>query len=473
MSNSVDPQEPPDQTPFWPEVWKGVRGTPRDYTSGSLPRAITLLAIPMVLETSMQSVFEVVDTFFVGRLGPEAIAVVGLTGSMLTLVFAVALGLAIATTATVARRIGERNPEGASEAAGQSIILGVLVSLPIAFAGIFYSPELLRLMGSAPEVVEQGSGFCAVILGGNVTVVLLFMINAIFRGAGDAFIAMRVLWLANLINIALDPLFIFGLGPIPAMGVTGAAIATVVGRSVAVLLQLYLLVKGSGRIQIHLSQLRINLPVMGRLLRISLTGMLQFFIGMASWMIMMRVVAVFGSAALAGYTIAVRVIIFALLPSWGMGNAAATLVGQSVGAGKPDRAEKAVWISGLSNMVFLGTVAVLFISLAEPIIRIFSSEPAVIEVGVSCLRWVSSTYVFLAYGMVLTQSFNGAGDTWTPTWINFISYWLLQIPLAWILAVPLGFGVSGCFMAVTVGQAVLALISVIKFRQGKWKLQAV
>ncbi len=460
-------------TGFWASLRRNMRGEPHDFTSGSLARAITFLAIPMVLEMFMQAVFEVVDVFFVGKLGADAVAAVGLTGGLVIIVFSIATGLGMATTAMVARRIGERDPEGASRAAAQGILLGLACSIPVALAGIIYPVELLTLMGASSSVAETGAWYCTVLLGTNAVIILLFVLNAVFRGTGDAVIAMRVLWLANLLNMLLDPLFIFGWGPIPAWGVTGAAIATVTGRSVGILLQLWILVRGSGRIQLKLSQIRLDLAIMARLAKVSSTGVLQYLVSTASWLGLMRIIAEFGSAALAGYTIAVRLIIFALLPSWGMGNAAATLVGQNLGAGKPDRAERSVWISGYSNMVFLGLVAVVFIIFAEPLLRIFSPEDDVVAVGVTCLRIVSSSYLFLAFGMVMGQSFNGAGDTWTPTKLNFLAYWLVQIPLAYLLSHSAGLGSSGVFIAIAIAQAALAVASILVFRQGRWKMQAI
>ena len=452
---------------------EAVVGSERDFTEGSIGPAIFILAVPMVLEMVMESLFGIVNVFWVARLGKEATATVGITESLLTMVFAVAMGLSMATTATVARRIGEKDPDGASEAAVQSIILGVLASVVVGIVAIIYAPEMLRLMGASEGVVATGSGYARIILGGNVVIMQLFIINAIFRGAGDASTAMRVLWIANVVNLVLDPCLIFGLGPFPELGVTGSAIATTIGRGIGVLFQLWVLFSGKGRVKVNWRNFRLNVEVMTRLVRISLGGMFQFLVATASWLGLMRIVAVFGDAALAGYTVALRIIIFALLPSWGMSNAAATLVGQNLGAGKPERAERSVWVTGFANMCFLGLVAVTFVIFAEELIGIFTNDPAVVPYGVSCLRFISYGYIFYAYGMVMVQSFNGAGDTNTPTVINLCCYWLFQIPLAYSLAIPFGFGANGVFVAITISESMLAVVSVVVFRRGKWKTREV
>jgi len=452
---------------------EAVVGSKQDFTEGSIGRAIFLLAVPMVLEMMMESLFGIINVFWVAHLGATAAATVGITESLLTMVFAVALGLSMATTATVARRIGEKDHRGASVAAFQSIILGVVASIPVALIAITFAPAMFRLMGASPGVIAIGAGYARIILGGNVVIMELFLINAVFRGAGDASIAMRVLWVANAINIVLDPCLIFGLGPFPKLGVTGSAIATTIGRGTGVLLQLWFLFGGKGRVNIRWREARLDFAVMLRMSRISLGGMFQYLIATASWVALMRMVAVFGDAALAGYTIALRIIIFAILPSWGMSNAAATLVGQNLGAKKPQRAERSVWITGFANMCFLGLVAVTFITLAERLIRIFTSDPNVIPYGVACLSFISYGYVFYAYGMVMVQSFNGAGDTNTPTLINLCCYWLVQIPLAYGLAISLGFGAKGIFAAITIAESLLAVVSMLVFRRGRWKEQKV
>jgi putative MATE family efflux protein len=467
VSDGTEAKERPGG--LWADIRAGLSGQHRDHTRGRIGRAIVVLAVPMVLEMCMQSLFGVVDVFFVGKLGADAVSVVGITDSLLTLVFAIALGLSMGTTAMVARRIGEGAPERASVAAVQAIAAGTLLSVPVGVLGFVYAGDLLRLMGGDESLVRTGTSFTALMLAGNATIMLLFLINAVFRGAGEPAIAMRALWIANGINIALDPILIFGLGPFPALGLYGAAVATVVGRGIGVVYQLWRLGCGRGRIVVAVPQLRIRPAVMARLLRVSAIGILQFLIGTASFVALVRIVSVFGELALAGYTIAVRVIIFVLLPAWGMGNAAATLVGQNLGAGNPGRAERSVWMTARANMVFLGLIAVLFITLAETLVRPFSSDPEVIGYAADCLRIVSYSYVFWSFGMIAVMAFNGAGDTTTPTWINLFVYWLFQIPLAWLLAVELGFGPNGAFGAIAATQVVLAATGVLLFRRGTWK----
>jgi MATE family, multidrug efflux pump len=455
------------------DLREAVRGTQQDFTQGSLGRAIVLLSVPTILEMSMESLFGIVDVFWVASLGPDAVAAVGLTEGLLTLIFAAAMGLCMGTTAMVARRIGEKDRAGAAVAAVQSILLGLLISLPIGLGGALFAPQLFRLMGASPEVVATGSSFGAIMLGGNATIFLLFLVNAIFRGAGDAVSAMRALWIGNAINLLLDPCLIFGLGPFPEMGVTGNAIATNIGRGIGVLYQVSVIFRGRGRLTIAREQLRIDWPVLWRLLKVSLNGMFQFLIPMASYLVLVRMVSMFGSAALAGYTIALRIIIVAILPAWGMCNAAATLVGQNLGAKQPDRAETSVWRIGFYNMVFLCGVAVTFITFAEPMIRFFTRDLSVIPFGVDCLRMVSYGYGFYAYGMVLVQAFNGAGDTHTPTIINVFCYWLFQLPLAYVLSQPFGLGAQGVFLAITLAESILAVVSIFFFRLGRWKEQQI
>ena len=452
---------------------EALRGSRRDYTQGSVGRAILVLSIPMVLEMVMESVFAVVDVFFVSRLGADAVATVGLTESMLAIVYTVAIGLSIGATATVARRMGEHDTEGAARTAVQAIALGLLVALVLGIAGVALAPSLLALMGASQRVVESGVGFTRVMLGGNATILLLFLINAIFRGAGDAAIAMRTLWIANGINIVLDPCLIFGLGPFPELGVTGAAIATTIGRGTGVLYAASHLLRRSGRVQIHRRHLRLEPSVMLGLVRISGTGTLQVFIGTASWIGLVRILSTFGSDALAGYTIAMRVILFALLPSWGMSNAAATMVGQALGAKNPARAEQAVWLAGRYNVFFLGAVSVVFLSFAPAIVRLFTTDPAVLPYGIDALRVVAFGFVFYAYGMVFANSFNGAGDTWTPTLLNFVSFWLWEIPLAYVLALWFGMGPHGVFLAITIAFSTFALLAAVMFRRGTWKTKVV
>ncbi|MEP6767331.1 MAG: MATE family efflux transporter [Acidobacteriota bacterium] len=470
-SSAVEAAGPPEK--FWATIGEALKGSRRDYTTGPIGRAILLLAIPMVLEMVLESVFAVVDVFWVSKLGPDAIATVGITESMLALIYAVAIGLSMAAMATVARRTGEKDPEGASSAAVQAVALGISIAVPIGIFGAIFAPRLLSTMGASPSIVATGSGFTRVMLGGNVVILLLFLINAIFRGAGDAAIAMRVLWLANLINLILDPCLIFGLGPFPALGVQGAAVATTCGRGIGVLVQVFTLFGGRRRIAIATRHLRIDPRVMLRMLRLSGNAILQVSIGTASWIGLVRILSSFGSAALAGYTIAIRVLVFALLPSWGMANAAATMVGQSLGAGKPERAEKSVWIAGFYNMIFLGAVGLVFILATRPLIELFTTDPAVVPIAVACLRTVAYGFVFYAYGMVMVQAFNGAGDTFTPTIINLFCFWLFEIPLAYLFAKVFGFGPQGVFWAIAIAFSTVAVVGSLAFRSGRWKRKKV
>jgi putative MATE family efflux protein len=454
---------------LWSSLVEAVRGSHQDYTTGSLNRAILLLAVPMVLEMVLESLFAVVDVFWVGRLGADAIATVGLTESLLSLIFAVAMGLSLSTTAMVARRIGEKDPEGAAVAGVQAIALGFFISVAIGIPCFFFAPNLLRLMGATHAIIATGSGYTRICLGGSFAVLLLFLNNAIFRGAGDAAIAMRLLWVSNILNLILDPCLIFGLGPFPRLGVTGAAVATLTGRSIGVAYQFYRLMRGTERMRILKSQIRLRFDVLLRLIRVSITGILQFAIAHTSWIGLVRIVSIFGAAALAGYTIAIRIVIFVILPSWGLSNAAATLVGQNLGAGHPERAEKSVWRTGIYNVTFLGLVGVVFIFFAEPIIRLFTSDPAVIPLGAACLRIVSYGNLGYAYFMVMMQAFNGAGDTITPTIVNFFGFWLLEIPLAYTLAIPLHMRSNGVFASIAIAESAMAAASAILFKQGKWK----
>ena len=456
----------------WDAIKDAIRGTHHDYTAGPIGRAIFLLAVPMVLETVMESVFAVVDVFFVSRLGADAVATVGLTESMMVLVYSLAMGLGIGATATVARRIGERDADGAAHAAAQAILLGLIVSAVLGILGVILAPALLRMMGGSPAVIANAA-FMRVMLGGNATVLLLFLINAIFRGAGDAAIAMRVLWLANWINIVLGPLLIFGIGPFPELGVVGAAVATNIGRGTGALYAISRLFKSGARVHVQRRHFAFDPHLMWQMIRLSGSGTFQILIGTASWIGLIRVISSFGSAALAGYTIGIRVIIFALLPSWGLSNAAATMVGQALGAQKPDRAERAVWIAARYNLVFLGTVGLLFVLLARAIVSLFTADPAVAPYAVDCLRIVALGFLFYAYGMVITSSFNGAGDTWTPTWLNLVVFWLWEIPLAYALAVVLDMGPRGVFVAITVAYSTLAVLSAWLFKKGRWKSQRV
>jgi len=458
---------------MWKTLLEAVRGTEIDYTTAPVGRAVIMLAVPMVLEMSMESIFAVADVFWVAHLGADAVATVGLTESMMVLIYTVAMGLSIGATALVARRTGEHDPEGAAKAAGQSIVLGVVAAAIIGLIGAPLAPALLGVMGAPPSVVESGSTFTRIMLGGNATVLLLFLLNAVFRGAGDAAIAMRVLMLGNAINIALGPCLIFGVGPFPRLGVAGAATATNIGRGTAVLFQLFSLARGRGRIAAQRRHLRLDLRIMRSVLRLSGSGTFQILVGSASYVGLVRIIALFGSAALAGYTIGIRVILFALLPAFGISNAAATMVGQNLGARSPERAERAVWTAARYNMIFLGSVGAIFFVLATQIAGLFTADPDVAPVAASCLRTVSVGFVFYAAGMVMTQSFNGAGDTWTPTLINLVIFWAWEIPLAWWLAVHAGFGARGVFMALTIAYSSLAVVSAILFRRGRWKVRMV
>ncbi|MFL6230880.1 MAG: MATE family efflux transporter [Pyrinomonadaceae bacterium] len=459
---------------LWATLRAAVAGSSRqDFTQGSIWRAIVLLAVPMVLETLMESLFGIVNAFWVSRLGQDALATVGLTESMLTIVFAICIGLSMGTTAMIARRIGEKKTEAAGDAAAQSILLGIAISIVIGAFGFTLATQLLQAMGASETVVAVGSGYPRIIYGANVCIMLLFLNNAIFRGSGDASLAMRALWLGNAINLVLDPCFIFGLAFFPKLGVTGSAVATTIGRGTAVLFQFWALTRGMSRVHVRRAQFRPDFKLMLRLLHISLGGMLQFLIATASWVAIVRIVAAFGSAAVAGYTVAVRIIVVAILPSWGMSNAAATLVGQNLGAGKPERAETSVWKTGFANMCFMAGVTIVFVFFARPLIHIFTTDEAIVPYGVDCLRYIAYGYVFYAWGMVVSSSFNGAGDTYTPTLLNLFCFWLFQIPLAYYLARRTGMGVRGVYLALMISESVLAVLSVMVFKLGRWKTKKV
>jgi putative MATE family efflux protein len=472
-ATTVAPSRARSFTQAWSLLREGVRGSTRDYTQGHVGHAVVVLAIPMVLEMCMESLFAVVDVFFVSKLGADAVATVGLTESLMTIVYSVAIALCIGATAVVARRIGEKDPEAASVAAVQVIVIGALVSCVIGvFAGA-NARSLLRFMGANAAVLGEPATFAVVMLSGCGCVVMLFLMNAIFRAAGDASVAMRVLWLANGINLVLDPLLIFGIGPFPELGVVGAAVATTTGRTTAVLVQLFLLCSGYGRVQVRPRHLRIVPGVMWSVCRLSATGLLQILISTTSYIGLVRIISLFGSPAVAGYTIGLRTVLFALLPSWGLSNAAATMVGQGLGAGKPDRAEAAVWTACRYNLVFLASVGFLFVAFAPWVVAIYTSDPEIARYAVGCLRIVSLGFIFYAYGMVLTQSFNGAGDAWTPTWINLGCFWCWELPLAYTLALRFGGGPSGVFWALMIAFSTLAVVSAIVFRRGRWKLKRV
>lgn len=467
------PATPP--TSFWSAVREALRGSEQDYSRGPLGRAILLLAVPMVLEMAMESIFAVTDIFFVAHLGPDATATVGLTESLLALVYALAMGLAIGATAVVARRTGERDAAGAGRAAGQAILLAAGMAVVLGALGVAFAPRLLALMGASPGVIAVGVNYTRVMLGGEASIILLFVANAIFRGAGDPVVAMRTLWIANGINIVLGPLLIYGPGPLPALGVTGAAVATTIGRGTGAGIALWQLMRRrppgarAARVRVGLGDLRPDREGLASLTRLSSQAALQSLVGTASWIGLVRIVALFGSTALAGYTVAIRLVIFALLPAWGLSNAAATLVGQSLGAKDAGRAERAVWTTAHYNAAFLGAIGLLFLLAARPLVGVFTPDQAVVDVGVTCLRVVSAGFVFYAYGMVFTAAFNGAGDTRTPTWLNVVVFWLFEIPLAWVLAVPLGWGTTGAFAAIAVSFSALAVASGVLFRRGRWK----
>jgi putative MATE family efflux protein len=458
---------------LWTTVRESLAGSHHgEYTEGPIDRAILLLAIPMVLELVLESVFAVVDVFFVSRLGADAIATVGLTEALMTLVYAVAMGLGVGATATVARRMGERDPDGAAEAAVQAIVLGFTVAVPVGLLGFWFARPILGLMGATPEVLAHSS-FPAILFGFNGVILMLFLINAVFRGAGDAAIAMRVLWIANIINICLDPCFIFGLGPFPRLGVTGAAVATTTGRGIGVLVQLYFLSRRDGRISIRRRHLRLNPGVMLSMVRLSGSAVVQTLIGTTSYIGLMRILASLGSVPVAACTIVIRIIMFVLLPSWGLSNAAATLVGQNLGAAKPDRAEQSVWRACLYNSGVLGALGIVFVLFADVVVGWFTQDPAVKPLATNGLRIVSAGFPFYAAGYVLTAAFNGAGDTFTPTLINLGCFWAFELPLAYALAVTLGYGPPGVFWSLAVSFSLMSLVAAWLFRQGQWKLKRV
>lgn len=448
---------------------EAITGVEQEYTSGSINRAIFMLSVPMILEMAMESLFAVVDVFFVSKLGVDAVATVGLTESMLTLIYSIAMGLGMGATAIVARRVGEKNPDGAAHSGMQAIYVGLFFSIVISLVGIFFAKDLLLLMGAETRVAENNYRYTQLLMGGNIVIMMLFLINGVFRGAGDATIAMRSLWIANALNIVLCPILINGWGPIPAYGLTGAAMATTIGRGSGVIYQVYHLFKGKGMIKILRRHIGIDMPIIVNIIKIASGGTAQFLIASASWVFLVRILSSFGSDALAGYTIGIRVIVFAILPAWGMANAAATLVGQNLGAKKPDRAEQSVWKTARYNMIFLVTIAIIFFTCAEWIIKLFTHEPAVVENGVHCLRLVSLGYAFYGYGMVVSQSFNGAGDTKTPTIINLFGFWAFQIPLAYVLAKVVNWGPSGVYAAISIAESAIAIVAILIFRRGKWK----
>jgi putative MATE family efflux protein len=458
---------------FFTNVAEAISGSEQDFTEGKLSRAILLLSIPAVLEMVMESVFVIVDIYFVSKLGADAVATVGITESMITIIYAIAIGLGTATTSMVSRRIGEKNPDAASVAAFQAILTGIFVSIIIGLPGALFAKRLLGLMGASKPIIDSMSGYTRIMLGGNMVIMMLFIINAIFRSAGDAAVAMKVLWIGNIINIVLDPCLIFGLGPFPHLGVKGAAIATNIGRGTAVLIQFYLLFYGKKRIRLSINHLAINFRIMVKLLKLSFGSIGQNLISTSSWIALVRILSVFGSEVVAGYTIAIRIIGFTLLPSWGISNAASTLVGQNLGAKKPDRAEKAVWVTGWLNMILLSIIGLILVLFPETFIRLFINNENVIKSGVLGLRIISIGFIAYGLGMVLVNSFNGAGDTSTPLKINILAFWFIEIPLAWLLAIKEGFNEEGVFIAIVVAESLMTIIAWIVFRRGKWKLKEV
>jgi putative MATE family efflux protein len=462
-----------DKSSFRASLREALRGSHQDYTTGSLTQAIFLLAVPMVLEMFMESLFAIVDVFWVARLGADSVATVGLVEAMLTIVYATGMGLGLSATAMVARRVGEKDREGAAVAGVQAIALGLAVSFMMGAAGFFFAPHLLRLMGASPTILAVGTRYARITLGGCCVVVLLMLNNAVFRGAGDAAIAMRVLWLSNSINLVIDPCLIFGLGPFPRLGMTGAAVATLTGRTVGVVYQLFRLSRGGEHIRILTQHIRFNLQVMATLLRVSVTGIAQMLIPHIAWISLMRIVSVFGSTALAAYTISIRIIIFFILPAWGLSGAAATLVGQNLGAQQPERAERSVWKTGYYTMLFMGGVGVFFVLFPGPVIRLFTHDPGIVSLGAACLRVVSIGNIGYAYEMVMMQAFNGAGDTLTPTVVNSFGFIVFEIPIAYALALPLGMRSNGVYWAITVSESAIAVAMVLLFRRGRWKAKKI
>lgn len=458
---------------FFSAVKEAIAGTEQDFTEGRLGKAILLLSIPAVLEMVMESIFVIVDIYFVSKLGADAVATVGLTESMLTIIYAISLGLATATTSMVSRRIGEKRPDKASETAFQAILTGTIVSIIIAIPGFFFSGDLLRLMGASKVIVEEMSEYTRIMITGNFVIMMLFIINAIFRSAGDAAVAMRVLWIGNIINIILDPCLIFGLGPFPELGVKGAAVATVIGRGTAVVYQFYLLFSGRQRIRLTPAHFSFKPKIILRLLKLSMGSIGQNLISTTSWVALVRIISVFGSEIVAGYTIAIRIISFVILPSWGISNAAATLVGQNLGARKPERAERSVIVTGWVNMILLGLVGFVLVLFPSTFIKLFISDPAVIDPGSVCLRIISIGFIAYGFGMVLVNSFNGAGDTTTPLKINIFAFWIIEIPLAWLLAIKSGLDHAGVCIAIVIAESLMTIIAFLVFRRGKWKLKEV
>ena len=455
------------------EIIESIKGAEQDFTRMKLRRAVILLAIPMVMEMIMESLFALFDIIFVSRLGAEATATVGITESLMTIIYSVGMGLAMATTGIVSRRIGEKKKKEASVSAFQSIFLGILVSVPFFISGIFFSKDILKLMGASQGVINNGSAYTAIMLGSNTIIMLLFINNAIFRSAGDAMVSMLVMIFANMINIILDPCLIFGLGPFPELGVTGAGIATCTGRTLGVMMQFYVYSKKNRKISLSRQAIRIDFKIIKKLLKLSMGGIGQFLIATTSWVGLYRIMTEFGDNVVAGYTVAIRIVIFSLLPAWGLSNAASTLVGQNLGAKRSDRAEKSVWTISVINMLFLFVVGVVFYFASNTIVSLITPVEQIREVGILCLKILSFGYVFYALGMVTLQAFNGAGDTYTPTLLNFICFWIIEIPLAYIISVQFGMNEKGVFLAIVVAESCLGILGLLSFKKGKWKLREV
>jgi putative MATE family efflux protein len=472
-ANSERPSFEAVDNSFWAVIREAFGGSQRDFTRGSIGIAIFLLAVPMIFEMFAESLFAIMDIFFVAKLGAGSVAIVGLTESVMALIYAVAFGLAIGATATVSRRIGEKDEAGASKTAAHVIYLGIFISLVMSLIGIIFAPHILQVLGAGADVIVEGAAFMRIMIGGNAVVLFIFLLNAIFRGAGDAAIAMRVLLLANGLNIVLSPCFIFGVGPFPELGVIGAAVGTTIGRGVGVLYAAWRLFRPGGRIHVDRESWRLDPSLLWKLANLSSTGVVQLLIATASWTALMPIMAGFGKEAIAGYVIALRVVMFALLPALGLSNAAATMVGQNLGAGKPDRSESAVWKAAGFNAAFYFGVGVVFLFFSDPIIGIFTQEPAVFEYGTSALHIIAYGFAFYGLGMVLETAFNGAGDTWTPTYLNFLIFWVFEIPAAYILAYHFEMGPRGVFWAITVAFSLLAIASGVLFKRGKWKSKMV
>jgi putative MATE family efflux protein len=459
-----------NQVSIWSLLKQAILGTELNFTEGSINRAIFLLSVPMIIEMGMESVFAVVDIYFVSRLGDNnAVTAVGLTELALTIIYSIAMGVSMGATALVARRVGEKDEKEAAIAGVQAIYIGLFFAAIFTVIGIIWAGDILELFGGDEQVIAIGSGFTRWMLCGNITIMMLFLINGIFRGAGNASIAMKALVLANLLNIILDPIFIFGFGPIPALGVEGAAVATNIGRATGVVLQLYYLFFGKSIVRINSKNMPLRWDIVWTMLRVSAGATGQFLISSASWMVLGRIIANFGTQAMAGYTFAMRVVVFTILPSFGMANAAATLVGQNLGAGRPDRAETSVWRAGLFNMIFLSLVMALFLLASEPILQIFTEDEVVVNYGKQALQIIALGYIFYGYGMVVNQSFNGAGDTVTPTLITLFACWFFQIPLAYVLALKTDLGTMGVYASISIAESLMAIVGIIIFKRGKWK----